>query len=47
MEGAVLIKRAKELKEAGAVDLLGDELRWQCALINNIEKIVECLEKAS
>ncbi|KAG2498785.1 hypothetical protein HYH03_003524 [Edaphochlamys debaryana] len=42
-----LISKAKSLRAAGATDLLCDELPWQCSIINNIEKILACLEDAT
>ena len=38
-----LKKRAAQLKVCGAVQLLREELPWQCAIIEHIDELLVCL----
>ncbi|PNH07409.1 hypothetical protein TSOC_006136 [Tetrabaena socialis] len=42
----MLIKKATELRAAGALRLFREDLPWQCSIINNIEALLQCLPKA-
>jgi hypothetical protein len=42
-----LVKKAKQLKAAGAIRVLHRELGWECSILENMEELVKCLNKTS